>query len=68
MGVAIVNEPGIWLRCDPSNLTLGENTMTASTIALAELAEKGSGIDALRQMVAALATASDATIEKRLAR
>ena len=33
-----------------TNLTKG-NTMTTATIALAELAEKGSDIDVLRQMV-----------------
>jgi hypothetical protein len=40
----------IRLRCDPSNLTK-ETTMTTSTIALAELAEKGADVDMLRQMV-----------------
>src|SRR6201988_3478123 len=40
----------IWLRCDPPTLS-GELTMTTSTMALAELAEKGADVDVLRQMV-----------------
>jgi len=35
----------------PTNLSEADSTMTAPTIALAELAEKGADIDVLRQMV-----------------
>jgi putative transposase len=46
--VVIVSPDKVEVR--PNNLTKG-NTMTTATIALAELAEKGSDIDVLRQMV-----------------
>ena len=49
----------------PNNLTKG-NTMTTATIALAELAEKGSDIDVLRQMVQFMAQRlTDMDIEGR---
>ena len=48
-GVAIVSPDKVEVR--PTNLTFKEITMTTATIALAELAEKGSDIDVLRQMV-----------------
>ncbi len=35
----------------PTNLSEGDSTMTTTTMALAELAEKGADIDVLRQMV-----------------
>ncbi len=47
--MAIVSPDKVEVR--PTNLTFKEITMTTATIALAELAEKGSDIDVLRQMV-----------------
>ena len=48
-GVATVNDPDM-VEVRPTNL-VRRITMTASTIALAELAEKGADVDVLRQMV-----------------
>jgi transposase-like protein len=48
-GVAIVSPDKVEVR--PIHLDLKEITMTTSTMALAELAEKGADVDVLRQMV-----------------
>src|SRR6478672_9117909 len=50
MGVAIVKYPDK-VEVRPMQLQPRRITMTASTIALTELAEKGADIDVLRQMV-----------------
>ncbi len=47
--MAIVAPDKVEVR--PTNLSEGDSTMTATTMALAELAEKGADIDVLRQMV-----------------
>jgi transposase-like protein len=48
-GVAIVSPDKVEVR--PIHLDRKETTMTAATMALTELAEKGADIDVLRQMV-----------------